>query len=396
MFNLIYDKGVIRNIILESQHLLKKSSQNIEDIVSDICGLQYDPYPAIHLNQYMMLWNRKKDFTADQLDIAAYKEFKVIETWAFRRNMFFVPYNEFALYRTATKRVVRWGNTEEGWLSDTDNPQVQAAECELKASLTGLQGMTPRQIWEHLNLSYEWNKYRKEHDSNYNLPIFRAFYRLTRKRDLVVCGRNPGTFKEPIYILKENLGITEWPNQGIDEKQAVSWMVERLVSSLGVTEPVHISHISGIATRDISPAFQELISEKKILQLPYKIGLKNYYIHSSKAHLLDAKPTEDSDEVRLISPMDTIVRDKNWLETFFDYSFSFEYFQKKGMKWPLSILVGNQFLGYIDCKMEWKTKRFIIKEKNILNPAFNNYKGINYAIQELASFHEAKEIIERV
>ena len=45
-----YDKSVIRNIILRSQHLIKKSSESIEDIVSDICGLQYDPNPTIHLN----------------------------------------------------------------------------------------------------------------------------------------------------------------------------------------------------------------------------------------------------------------------------------------------------------------------------------------------------------
>jgi uncharacterized protein YcaQ len=394
MSNAVYDKSVICSIILGSQHLINKSSESIEDIVSDICGLQYDPYPAIHLNQYMMLWNRKKDFTVDQLDIAAYKEFKVIETWAFRRNMFFVPYNEFAMFRAATKGIVRWGNSDESWLNATNNPQNLSAESEIKESLTGLQGMTVKQIWEHLNLSFEWNKYRKEHDQNYELPIFRAFYRLVRKRDLVVCGRNPGTFKEPVYILKENVGITDWPNQAINETQAIAWMVEKLISSLGVTDPVHISHISGIATRDISPIFQELVSEKKILQIPYKIGHKNYYIHSSKAHLLNTEPTEDNGEVRLISPMDTIVRDKNWLDTFFDYSFSFEYFQKKGMKWPLSILVGNQFVGYIDCKMEWKTKKLIIKEKNIFNSAFSNYKGIDFAIQKLASFHEAKEIIE--
>lgn len=345
MNNAICDKSVIRNIILESQHLIKKSSESIEDIVSDICGLQYDPNPTIHLNQYMMLWNRKKDFTVDQLDTAAYKEFKVIETWAFRRNMFFVPYYEFVLYRTATKGIVRWGNSDESWLRTANNPQDQSAESKLKESLIGLQGMTVKQIWEHLNLSYEWNKYRKEHDQNYELPIFRAFYRLVRKRDLVTCGRNPGTFREPVYTLKENVGITDWPNKAIDEKQAIICMVEKLIAS--------------------------------------------------KTHFLNTKLTEDSDEVRLISPMDTIVRDKNWLETFFDYSFSFEYFKKKGMKWPLSILVGNQFIGYIDCKMEWKTKKLIIKEKNIFNSAFNNYKGIDFAIQELASFHEAKEIIEK-
>lgn len=396
MSNIICDnKWAIRNIIISSQHLSQRSSKSVEDIVSDICGLQYDPNPTIHLNQYMMLWNRKKDFTADQLDIATYQEFKVIETFAFKRNMFFVPYDEFALYHAAAKGIIRWGNSDESWLRAADNPQDQSAESELKKSLTGLQGMTAKQIWEHLNLSYEWNKYRKEHDHNYDLPLFRAFYRLVRKRDLLTCGRNPGTFREPVYILKENAGITDWPNQPIDEKHAVIWMVEKLIASLGVTDPVHISHISGFATVELSPIFQELVSEKKIMQIPYKIGRKYYYIHSSKAHLLNAERTEDSDEVRLISPMDTLVRDQTWLKTFFDYSYTFEYFKKKGMKWPLSILVGNRFIGYLDCKMEWGTKNFIIKEKNIFDSAFNNHKGIELAIQDLAAFHGAKEIIEK-
>lgn len=44
MSNTIYDINTLRNTILESQHLRKRSSDSIEDIVSDICGLQYDPY----------------------------------------------------------------------------------------------------------------------------------------------------------------------------------------------------------------------------------------------------------------------------------------------------------------------------------------------------------------
>ena len=395
MSNTIYDINVMRNIILESQHLLKKSSDSIADITSDLCGLQYDPYPAIHLNQYIMLWNRKKDFKAEQLDIATYKDFKVVETWTFKRNMFLVPRDEYSLYKHATKGIVRWGDSDESWLAAGDSPEIQAAEKELKESLIEFGGLTANQIWENLNLSFEWNKYRREHDHSYDLPIFRAFYRLTRRGELLACGRKPGTFKEPIWILKEKVGFSDWTKDSIDEKQAIKCIVEKLIASLGVTDPVHVSHISGYRTADVLPVFEELESEKKILQLSYKIGRKNYYVHFSKIQLLNEKADEDFHEVRLISPMDTIVRDKSWLETFFDYSFSFEYFKKKGMKWPLSILVGNQFVGYIDCKMDWRNKKFIIKEKNIFNPDFNDYKDIDVAIEELAIFHEAKEIIEK-
>lgn len=395
MSNSAYDINVMRNVILDSQHLIKKSSDRIEDIVSDICGLQYDPNPTIHLNQYMMLWNRKKDFKAEQLDIAAYKDFKIVETWTFKRNMFFIPSDEYSLYKNATKGIVRWGDSDESWLAAGNSPEIQAAENTLKESLIKFDGLTANQIWENLNLSYEWNKYRREHDQSYNLPIFRAFYRLTRRGDLLTCGRNPGTFREPVYILKEKLGFSDWVNDSIDEKQAIKCIVEKLIASLGVTDPVHVSHISGFKTADILPVFEELESENKIIPLSYKIGRKYYYIHSSKIQLLDKKADEECREVRLISPMDTIVRDKTWLKTFFDYSFSFEYFKKKGMKWPLSILVGNQFVGYLDCKMDWRSKKFIIKERNIFNPDFNDYKGIDAAIEELADFHEAAEIVSR-
>ena len=391
-----YEKSVIRNVIISSQHLDKRSSNSIENIVSDICGLQYDPNPTIHLNHYMMLWNRKKDFAVEDLDAAAYKEFKITEAFAFKRNMFFVPTNEFAIYRAALKDVVRWGASDESWLAKASSPSDLAAEEELKKGLKEQPGMTTNQIWEFMHLSDEWDAYvkgRRAGDLSFELPIFRAFYRLKRKTDLVTCGRNPGTFREPLYVLKENIGINEWPNSGIGKNDARAYIIEKLIASFGVTYPVHISHITGIPTVEVTPFFSKLEQEGKIS--PMKVGKKSCYIHSSRVDLLDKCAVSDNEEVRLISPMDILVRDQAWLKTFFDYSYTFEYFKKKGMKWPLSILVGNRFVGYFDCKIEWRTKRFIIKEKTIFDSAFNNHKGIELALQDLAAFHGAEDIVEK-
>lgn len=390
------EKSIIRNIIISSQYLDKRSSNSIEKIVSDICGLQYDPNPTIHLNHYMMLWNRKENFSVEDLNVVAYKEFKITEAFAFKRNMFFVPTNEFAIYRTALKDVVRWGASDESWLASASSISDRAAEDELKRALQGKPGMTTNQIWECLNLSAEWNAYvkgRKDGNLSYELPIFRAFYRLKRKTDLVTCGRNPGMFKEPLYILKENIGINEWPNSKIDKNEARTYIIEKLISSFGITYPVHISHITGIPTAEVIPFFSKLEQEGKIL--PVKIGKKICYMHSSKQTLLNKGVDLEGEEVRLISPMDILVRDQAWLKTFFDYSYTFEYFKKKGMKWPLSILVGNRFVGYFDCKMEWKTKKFIIKEKNLFDSDYNEHQGIQRALQDLAIFHGALDIIEK-
>lgn len=45
--------------------------------------------------------------------------------------------------------------------------------------------------------------------------------------------------------------------------------------------------------------------------------------------------------------------------------------------------------------MEWRTKRFIIKEKSIFDSGFKDHKGIELALQELAIFHGAEEVVEK-
>ena len=391
MSNQTIDIDRLRNVILDSQHLLRRSDDSIESIVSDLCGLQYDPYPGIHLNQYIMLWNRKLGFRPEQLDEAAYRDFRVAETWTFKRNMFFVPAAEYSLYRHAAKNIERWGESDAIWLKNGDSPEIRAAEDELKKFMQDYDGLAAREIWDNMGLAMEWDKYRCEHDRSFNLPVFRAYYRMVRRGDLITCGRRSGTFREPVFILREKTGIPDWTQEPMDEKAAVKTVVDRLIASFGVTDPVHISHISGYKTADVAPIFGELESEGKIARLPHKIGRKNYYVHSSK---IQHTPAADFREVRLISPMDTIVRDKAWLTAMFDYSFSFEYFKKKGMKWPLSILVGNKFAGYLDCRMDWKKNRFIVKERNIFDSAFAGNRDIDIAIEELAAFHGAKEIVE--
>ncbi len=387
-----------RHVILASQHLTERSSASIEEIVSNICGLQYDPNPTIHLNHYMMLWNRKKDFAIEELDAAAYQDFRLIEAFAFKRNMFFVPRNEFAIYRAATEDIVRWGDSDASWLAAASGPDDRAAEAALREGLKGQPGMTTKEIWQCLHLSDEWDAYvkgRRAGDLSFEQPIFRAFYRMKRRTDLVTCGRNPGTFKEPLYILRENIGLHEWPNAGIGKEEARAYIIEKLISSFGVTDPVHLSHITGIPTAEITPFFSHLEQEERIL--PVKAGRKTHYLHSSKLPLLEAanRDSAPGEEVRLLAPMDTLFRDQRWMKTFFDYSFTFEYFKKKGMKWPLSILVGNRFVGYLDCKMEWRTGKFLIKERNLFDPAFHAHPGIERAIEDLAAFHGAKEIVER-
>jgi len=64
------------------------------------------------------------------------------------------------------------------------------------------------------------------------------------------------------------------------------------------------------------------------------------------------KDTGEEDLVAVLTLMDNLVRDRKWLRQLFNYTFEVEYFQKKGMKWHVNILHSNEFLGFINPKIE--------------------------------------------
>ena len=118
--------------------------------------------------------------------------------------------NEYSVYRAATKGIVRWGTSEELKERYADNDTDRAAEMELFNRLRDLDGMTSKQIWEKLGLIDEWKEYlkgRAENNFRCELPIFHAFFRMVRRSDIITCGRKEGTFREPVYILRQNIGI---------------------------------------------------------------------------------------------------------------------------------------------------------------------------------------------
>lgn len=60
------------------------------------------------------------------------------------------------------------------------------------------------------------------------------------------------------------------PRENIDEKQAIKRVREKLTASFGITDPVHISHISGYKTAEILPVFEQLERENKKIDLAIK------------------------------------------------------------------------------------------------------------------------------
>lgn len=385
-----------RTLILSGQCLLKKDKNHVVQVVSDLSGIQYDPCPILHLNHYLVLWSRVPGFKVTDYDSIAYEEKEFVEANLFKRNLFVAPTCELDIYNAATERIIRWGKSREQQKCERQSNELLAEEEKLRRAFYEMHSCTKHSLWEHLGLTEEWNAYtkgRKQGLLNSYLPIFQVFFNMRMTNDIIVCNRLPGTFREPVFALREDLLKDKSAVIEISNIDAVEAILYKLICSFGITDITHMKAITGLNTEDISVAIASLRFKELITDINAE-GLKKTYVAANKLlAVLQQHGTEGTDEVSLLSPMEGIIRDKRWLNTFFSYSFSFEYFKKKGMKWPLSILSQNELAGFVDCNFDRKKKGFIVKEINVQKEKAVDMDGLYRSLCSLARFHEADDLI---
>lgn len=385
--NLTIDQ--VRRIIVCRQ-MLHACGGGVSRVISQLAGIQYDPNPTIHLNQYMVLWNRIPGFTVEDLDREAYRNRSVVEAFTFRRNMFFVPTDEFAIYRKATEGIVRWGASDK---INGENARNSAQACEaedrLGDVLSGAPPATLNELWASLGVSDSW---KARHQSGVLTdPVFSSFRRMLRRGEIIVAGRRKGTFREPEYVLKTVVLPGPWPNSEVPEFEARCWVMSRVLRSYGITNLSHIRQITGFKATEIKDYVETLEGRGEARKVAVDSMRGDYW--TVPECLISAEAEMDGSKLSLLSPLDNLVRDRNWLLKHFGYTFQFEYFQKKQMKWQLSALLGGDFLGYIDCKMDRACNRLIVKTREILTNDTVVNQMIDDKIEQLARFHGTRDVV---
>ena len=385
-----------RTLILSGQCLLEKEKNYVVQVVSDLSGIQYDPCPILHLNHYLVIWSRTPGFQAIDYDRIAYQERELVEATLFKRNLFIVPIRELSMYCLATEKIVRWGQSGEQQKNERQSNELSAEEERLRQAFREIHSGTKHDLWAHLGLTEEWSAYResgKQGLSTGFLPIFQVFFNMRLTNEIIVCNRLPGVFREPVYALREDL--LKGKSSAIDTNniEAIEVILFKLICSFGITDITHMKAITGLTTEDISTAIASLRDKELITDINVE-GLKKTYVAANKQlATLEQQGTKGTDEVSLLSPMEGMIRDKRWLNTFFSYSFNFEYFKKKGMKWPLSILSQNELAGFVDCSFDRKKKKFIIKEINVQKEKSVDMDHLYRCLCSLARFHDADTLI---
>jgi len=357
---------VARRFIISKQMLLQSaargSAQEVVDVVRKLGGVQYDPLPVVEKAHYLTLWNRVKNFKKEVLDGALYKERKMIELVLMRQALHIIPVDELPYYYQAVQSVFRRGWIQRA-INNLSKQDVQKIVERIKSD-----GMVSSK-------DFPYGKLRA------------LFY----KGKIGIAKRKPGIFRMPYYCLLSTLH-PHLNLQAVDEDTAQKWLVLKTVSAYGLASARHIGYWIGYKVKETKEILDKLEKEKPVMKVKV-VGLNGIHWMTSEDFNKIQERIEKTEKVALLSPMDNLTRDRKWLDKVFGYSFSIEYFQKKGMRWQISILYDTSFVGFIDAKIDRPRRMFIIKELAIHYSAQKDvWIKVARRIVDFARFHRATTI----
>jgi uncharacterized protein YcaQ len=355
-----------RNLVLRKQRLTPstrgKSKEDVVDVIKGLCGIQYDPLPVIAQAQYITLWNRVRGFREDWLDSLLYEERRLIEFMLMRQTLNIVPTEELPYYYQGTRSVIR-----AGWTQSVIDKKEDAVSRKILAKVKEKGEVSPK--------DFHYAALR---------PLFYS-------GETFIARRGKGVFRMPYYRLFsdhfQNLKLGS-----VDEETACRHLMLKTLSAYGVSTSRHIAYWIGYKVRETEEILHELEMEGFITKVKIE-GLQR--LHWIMVKDLDKLETDAGEEefVALLTLMDNLVRDRKWLQRLFNYTFEVEYFQKKGMKWHVSILHNNEFFGFINPKIDRPRKLFIIKDIILKRKLENEeWERVLERVEELAGFHDAETI----
>jgi len=353
-------------LVLKKQRLVPstqgKSKESIVSIVKSLCGIQYDPLPVIAQAHYITLWNRVQGFRESWLDSLLYEERKLTEFMLMRQTLNIVPTEELPFYYQGTRGVAR-----AGWIQQV----IDKSESETSKEIL-------RKVKEKGEIS----------PKDFHYAAFRPLFYSGK---IFIVRREMGVFRMPYYSLFSN-HFPYLKLESVEEPIARRYLVLKTLSAYGISSSRHIAYWIGYKVKETEEILRELEQESLITKVKIEGSRELHWIGIEDLNKLEAN-TDKEDFVALLTLMDNLVRDRKWLQQLFGYTFDVEYFQKKGMKWHVSILYNNEFLGFINPKIERPRKLFIIRDIVLRRELENDeWQRVLERINELANFLDAEAI----
>jgi len=233
-------------------HLLCKAKKNeIEKVVSDVCGL----HAQLPLTPYISLWNRVEGFERSMLDEALYKAKTLVKIWCMRGTLHVIPSNDLPIYNKALKKM--WFK-QHGHLKDRpDWLSIEEIENIIYPHI--LEALSDKPL-KRKELTTKMCSLLKDKSKPYE-TLFSAWGGILKE----TCYEGLTVHAQPQGAESYFARLDKWlPNLNLDmldEEQAKEKLLLKYLSGYGPASIQDFAYWSGLMTSDARKTLENLASE---------------------------------------------------------------------------------------------------------------------------------------
>ncbi|WKN45909.1 winged helix-turn-helix domain-containing protein [Tunicatimonas pelagia] len=225
-------------------------------------------------------------------------------------------------------------------------------------------------------------------------PAKVALEKLFMQGDLMICGRDGMEKRYDITerVLPSTVNTSEPTPSALAEH-----LVRTYLRAYGVTTIKQITHLrtGKELKKNAGEILQAMLEDKTIQQVDID-GMPTLYVLSK---LLENTIEEPSHNVKLLSPFDNAIIHRDRTEQLFDFNYRLECYTPKEKRqygyFCLPILLGNKFIGRIDCKAHRKREELEILHLHVENTELDTDIWLDHFIEaavRFANFNNCKSI----
>ncbi len=388
-----------RRLFILKQHLLERNvgrdfRNQLISLIRDIGYIQWDPVSILAPSHLISIWSRLGKFDISDLEQLLWKDRKIFLHWT--PTAVLVSTEDYPIFYSLMKRYPEsLGNSWASHIKPAKEFLERHADLREVVMATLKSGPADARMFKG------FGKRVKSSDGwSSGNEVTTLLYHLHMCGEVMVSGHNAN---QNVWSLTDAF-LPSWAEKkelSIQELESMTAL--RSLKALGVGSEYDINRyfVRG-RYRQLSTTLEQLQDSSKIVRVKIDGGRqgRKSYIRSEDIKLLESleKGTYDG-HLRLISPFDNILSNRERAKAMFNFEYTLEQFvplaKRKYGTYVLPILFGDRLVGRVDASLEKNLHQLNVNSV-YAEPGYESDLDIPSklveVVQELADFLDAEKV----
>jgi len=307
--------------------------------------VQIDTINVIERSHHHILYARIPRYQRTDLQQAQTVDKTVFEYWT--HALSYVPTRDMRIFLGAMRR--NW-QRRSTWFAAVKKEDLRKVLARIKT-----QGaLTIRDIDDDVLVE-------KDHLWASRKPSKRAL-QLAFFKGLVTVSQRTGMLKT-YELMRRHFGW-ESPPKPASEREVLTYLLDRALRSQGIVSLDSVCYLDAPRKPAIGRLIETRLRRKELV--PIELGGAGKLEHWTRPETLDATVDPTEEMVRILSPFDPLIHQRQRLELFFGYEHRFEAYVPKAKRvfgyFALPVLVDDEIVAAIDLKTDRAGRKLLMQK----------------------------------